>query len=102
MECAEDEYGEKEQGEGEVCGEVCEVVWFGLVWFGWDVVLLSEVWAESSGATWMGDDEERVVVVYSEKVGVMLRGQVLRVWCEGGMIKKVSERHVSVKLKEWY
>ena len=31
---------------------------------GWEIVLLTEVWAENSGVDWMGEDEERVVFVY--------------------------------------
>ena len=30
---------------------------------GWEIVLLSEVWAERSGVDWLGEEEERVVFV---------------------------------------
>ena len=46
----------------------------------------------------MGTDEERVVFVYSERAGVMMRGEVLRKWCEEGMLQKVDRRTVSVKV----
>ena len=54
---------------------------------GWDVVLLSEVWAEGEGVVWMGEEEERVAIVHSEKAGVLLRGDALKWWCEEGMKK---------------
>ena len=49
---------------------------------GWDVVLLSEVRAEGEGVVWMGEEEERVVIVHSEKAGVLLRGDAVKGWCE--------------------
>ena len=66
---------------------------------GWDVVLLSEVWAEGEGVVWMGEEEERVAIVYGEKAGVLLRGEILKAWSAEGMRKKISPRHVSVKVK---
>ena len=66
---------------------------------GWDVVLLSELCAEREGVVWMGEEEERVVIVHSRKAGVLLRGEMMRAWSEGGMLKKMSERHVSVKVR---
>ena len=66
---------------------------------GWDVVLLSEVRGEGSGVVWMGEEEERVVFVHSERAAVMLRGEVMKAWCEEGMTKKMSKRTVSVKVK---
>ena len=66
---------------------------------GWDVVLLSEVLAEGEGVVWMGEEEERVAFVHSERAGVLLRGDVLQAWCEEGVVKKFSKRHVSVKVK---
>ena len=66
---------------------------------GWDVVLLSEVLAEGEGEVWMGEEEERVAFVHSERAAVLLRGDVLQAWCEEGMVKKFFKRHVSVKVK---
>ena len=65
----------------------------------WDVVLLSEVRARKDGVVWMGEEEQRVVVIHSERAGVMLRGSVLKEWIDGGMLKKVDERHVSIKVR---
>ena len=67
---------------------------------GWDAVLLSEVRAERKGVVWLGEEEEKVVIVHSEKAGVLLRGELLRKWCEGGMVQKLSRRVVSVKVGE--
>ena len=66
---------------------------------GWDVVLLSEVWAEGEGVVWMGEEGERGAIVYGEKAAVLLRGEVLRAWCAEGSRMKISPRHVSVKVK---
>ena len=64
----------------------------------WDVVLLSEVRADGEGVMWMGQDEELVTVVHSEKAAVLLRGESLKRWCEGGQKKKMSRRSVAVKV----
>ena len=66
---------------------------------GWDAVLLAELWAERSGVVWMGEEEKRVVFVHSKRAGVMLRGELMKAWIEEGMMQKVDERHVSVKVK---
>ena len=63
----------------------------------WDAVLLSEVRAERSGVLWLGQGEEQVVVVHGEKAAILLRGELLKRWCEGGQRKKVEWRTVSVK-----
>ena len=60
----------------------------------WDVVLLAEVRAKENGVVWMGDEEERVVFVHGERAAVLLRGEALKAWVEGGMLSKVSGRHV--------
>ena len=68
---------------------------------GWDVVLLSEVWADGRGIVWLGQAENLVAVLHSERAGVLLRGEALKRWCEGGQRKKWDRRHVSVKVQEW-
>ena len=65
---------------------------------GWDAVLLSEVRADGEGVVWMGQDAGLVAIVHGEKAGIMLRGELLKRWCEGGQKKKVSRRTVSVKV----
>ena len=64
----------------------------------WDAVLLSEVWAAGKGVLWMGQGEEQVVIIHAEKAAILLRGELLRRWCEGGQRQKVEERTVSVKI----
>ena len=44
---------------------------------GWDMVLLMELRAERCEVVWMGE-EERVVIVHSEKAGIMMRGEVIK------------------------
>ena len=65
---------------------------------GWDAVLLSEVRAEGEGVVWMGQDAGLTVIVHGEKAGIMLRGELLKRWCEGGQKKKMSGRSESVKV----
>ena len=65
----------------------------------WDVVLLSEVRADGEGVVWMGKEEESVVIVHSKRAAVLMRGEVLKAWSEEGMRKKISDRHVSVKVR---
>ncbi len=64
----------------------------------WDAVLLSELRAESNGVEWLGGDDDLVVIIFSQRAGVLLRGELLRKWCEEGQKKKQSERSVSVKM----
>ena len=64
----------------------------------WDAVLLSEVRAEGEGVVWMGQDEELTAIVHGMRAAIMLRGELLKRWCEGGQKKKVSGRSVSVKV----
>ena len=65
---------------------------------GWDVVLLSEVRADGEGVVWMGQDAGLVAIVHGQRAGIMLRGETLKRWCEGGQKKKLSGRCVSVKV----
>ena len=68
---------------------------------GWDVVLLSEVKGSRKDVVWLGQAEKLAVVLHLERAGVLLRGEALKRWCEGGQRKKWDERHVSVKVEEW-
>jgi hypothetical protein len=65
----------------------------------WDSVLLSEVRAEKEGVAWIGEGKELTAIIFSEKAGVLLRGELLDGWCQGGQAKKISKRHVSVKTR---
>ena len=57
--------------------------------------------ADDEGVVWLGEEEQRVVIVHSKRAGVLLRGEALRWWCAEGMMKRVSERVVSVKVQGW-
>ena len=46
----------------------------------------------------MGQDAELTAIVHGEKAAIMLRGELLKRWCEGGQKKKMSRRTVSVKV----
>ena len=48
---------------------------------------------------WLGQGDEGVVVVHLERAGVMMTGEVLKAWSEGGMKKKMGKRTVSVKAR---
>ena len=63
---------------------------------GWEMVCVTEVRAEGDGVVWLGEDEERVVVVHSSRAGVMLRGGALERWVEGGQRKWFGGRVVAV------
>ena len=65
---------------------------------GWDAVLLSELRADGEGVVWMGQDAGLVAIVHGEKAGILLRGELLKRWCEGGQKKKLFRRMVSVKV----
>ena len=64
----------------------------------WDAVMLTEISAEGNGVVWLGQDEELAALIHSEKAAILLRGELLKRWCEGGQKKKLSSRVVSVKM----
>ena len=43
----------------------------------WEMVLSTELRADEEGVVWLGEDEERVVLIHGKKTGVMLRGEAL-------------------------
>ena len=67
----------------------------------WDVVLLSEIRADRNGVVWLGENDSLVAIIHSEKAAVMLRGELLRAWCECGQITEYKERCVTVKLRNF-
>ena len=64
---------------------------------GWDATLLTEVRAEGNGKIWMGEEDERVVIVYAQRAAIMLRGRILDAWIEEGQLVKYSNRSIAVK-----
>ena len=62
----------------------------------WEMVLLTELRADEEGVVWLGEHEERVVLIHGKKAGVMLRGEALEKWVEGGQQKWFGERVVAV------
>ena len=62
----------------------------------WDAVLLSEVRAEREGVAWFGEGENLTAIVFAERAGVLLRGDLLQGWCDNGQAKKLNKRAVSV------
>ena len=65
------------------------------------MILLSEIRAERNGVIWLGENDNQVAVIHSEKAAVLLRGELLNLWCEGGRITEYKERCVTVKIKEF-
>ena len=63
---------------------------------GWEMVLLTELREDEEGVFWSGEDEGRVVLIHGKKAGVMLRGEALEKWVEGGQQKWFGERVVAV------
>ena len=63
----------------------------------WDTVLLSEVLASGSGTIWLGENENLIAVIYTEKAAILLRGEALKSWCEQGQKLKLNKRTISVK-----
>ena len=56
-----------------------------------EMVLLTELRADEEGVVWLGEDEERVVLIHGKKAGVMLRGEALEKWVEGGSRSGLGE-----------
>ena len=68
----------------------------------WDIVLLSEVRAESQGDVWFGsvEDNNLAVVIFSQKAAILLRGKCLGEWIEEGRRSMMHKRSVSVKFRD--
>ena len=43
----------------------------------WEIVLLSEIRAESRGVLWLGEEGREMTVVHSERTVVVLRGNMM-------------------------
>ena len=63
---------------------------------GWEMLLLTELRANEEGVVWLREDEKRVVLIHGKKAGVMLRGEALEKWVEGGQEKWFGEWVVAV------
>ena len=50
---------------------------------GWDAVLQSEVMADV-GVVWISQDAELTAIVHSKKTTILLKGELLKQWCEDG------------------
>ena len=48
----------------------------------WDVVLLSEIRADSCGVLYLGQDEDLIALIHSERAGIMLRGHLVSNWLD--------------------
>ena len=66
----------------------------------WDAVLLSEVRSERRGTVWLGEDENLTAITFTNKAAILMRGRVLKSWCEGGQLVKCEERSIAVRAGE--
>ena len=67
---------------------------------GWDAVLLSEVRSERQGTVWLGEGENLTAITFTNKAAILLRGNILKAWCEGGQQIKSEERSIAVRAGE--
>ena len=65
----------------------------------WEIVLLSEIRADRNGVIWLGQGDDVVAVIHSERAGIMLRGELLKKWTAGGQQKRQGERAVAVRIE---
>ena len=65
---------------------------------GWEIVLLSEILEDRGGVIWLGDEENRVAIVHSEKAAVVMRGEVVKRWIEEGQKCWRGKRMVAVSV----
>ena len=63
---------------------------------GWEIVCLTELRAESSGVLWLGEGDDGVAIVHSQRVAVVMRGEALCLWRDEGQQKWMDERVVAV------
>ena len=65
---------------------------------GWEIILITELSAEGEGIIWLGEEDRQVAVVHSKRVGIILRGEALRLWIGEGQKRWFEERVVAVVL----
>ena len=63
---------------------------------GWEIVLMSEILADGSGVLWLGENENRVVVIHSKRTAVLLRGCAANEWVNEGQQKWLEDRVTAV------
>ena len=68
-----------------------EVVSF-IVSQGWEIVLMSEIYAEEEGVIWLGEGMRRAAVVHGRRTAILLSGAMLERWVEEGENKSFEER----------
>ena len=66
----------------------------------WDAVLLSEISAKNDGTIWLGQDENLIAITFSRKAAILIRGQLLKLWCEGGQRTIRKERSITIKARD--
>ena len=64
----------------------------------WDAILLSETLSDSQGQVWLGEGESLTTVIYTKKAAILLRGQLLKSWCDGGQTVHREERSIAAKI----
>ena len=62
----------------------------------WEIALISEVRAKEQGVIWLGEDNEQVAVIHTQRSGIILRGDTLKAWVEEGQAKSFSERTTTI------
>ena len=62
----------------------------------WEIVCLTELRAETSGVLWLGEGDDGVAIVHSNKVAVVMRGEALSLWRDEGQQRWMDERVVAV------
>ena len=64
----------------------------------WEIVLISELKADREGIIWMGDADDPMALIHSQKAGILLSGESLTKWTQQGQQKWYSERTTAVKI----
>ena len=65
---------------------------------GWEIVLVQEISAVGNGIVWLGEGENRVVVIHSLRAGIILRGSSLDRWIREGQKVWYYDRVVAVTI----
>ena len=63
----------------------------------WDAALLTEIRSTTSGTVWLGEGDDLIAVRHTKRAAVLLRGQLLKSWCEEGQRSKEHDRIITVK-----
>ena len=67
---------------------------------GWQITLVTELRSTTVGVVWLGEGEKQTALIHSERSGIILWGNALNQWIQGGQKKNFGDRVTSITLEK--